>query len=188
MVRGISDYADRNKACLEKESKDRWRAFAVSNAARFVDALLRRGTLKPTSQQYDLDLTRSTLLAFRRKRNPPIPSIEFRHEGAQDLGFSHLINRRDPNPKMYLKVRATLLSGSMASEYRGQCILLNFNNHAVPGELEMGIMKFHLPASEQGLSVELQLSFPQTVTEVQLECSDDFGRSCTKHWLNPVIS
>lgn len=187
-VRGISDYADRNKARLEKRSKNAWRAFAAGNAARLVRALWQRGPVPPLSPRYDLDLTLGSLVDFRRRRVPPIPSIEFKQKGAQDLAFPRVLTRTQPNPALLLKVRAIHSNETPATGYRGQCVLENADRYVVPGaQVASGAMTFQLPASEQGLRVELQLSFPETVHEVRLDCSDEFGRSSFKVWHNQVF-
>jgi nucleoside phosphorylase len=187
MIRGISDYADRRKSALEKSSKNAWRAYAVGNAARLLRAIWQRRPHDPlSSRTLGLDLTTGSLLDLRRRRNPPVPSIEFKKAGAQDLVFPRLLSRAQPTPELRLGIRATLKDGGVADGYRGQCLVHAADFRIIPGDLSNGTMSFRLPPSEGHLAVELQLSFPTTVREVELDCVDDFGRAASKTWTNPV--
>jgi len=177
-VRGISDYADPDKERLEKASKDGWRTWAASNAARLVRAMLERGTVAPISPPYRLDLRKGP---FKRFGEPGVPRISFRHVGSQDLAFTSLLRRGAPTPALEVRVVATTDEGSPANGFRGVCLIETPDHSAVQGKAHRhGGLVFHLPASEWGLNVELLVSFASPVRAITVRCADEFGRSDTQ--------
>jgi nucleoside phosphorylase len=183
MIRGISDYADKNKSRLERESNEAWRVFASANAARLLKAILKRVPVSPLSEPYSLDLTLGSYLQFRRK---DIPSIEYKHSGAQDNFFPSLLQRNSPTPKLSLKVIVKGESNKHITEFRGLCVVESPERQIIPGEITREGMLFLLPASEWGLRVQMLLSFPVFINEISVVCNDDFQRSCEAKFTRPV--
>jgi nucleoside phosphorylase len=175
MIRGISDYADGNKTALERRSKDRWRAYAAANAARLLSALWRQGTVPPLSPDYAFDLTLGTL---NRWRQPGVPNDHIRRVGAHDLLFPTLITRSTPAPAFRLSVQARSQDGSeIGSDFVAHAIVETPARQVLPSvpARESGRV-FEISPTEWGLRLELLLSFPTAVAELQLACSDQFGR------------
>ncbi len=182
IVRGISDYADADKSELEKRSNDNWRTFAAGNAARLVKAFWRRGPTVPLSPTYQLNLERGP---FTRFRQPNVPEIDFKHTGAHDLAFPVLLDRGSPTPELALVITAVTRAGARATGFQGLCVTQTPQREVIHGrEDEPGRMEIFLPKSEWGLRVELLLSFPSSITEVEISCKDLFGRLVTAR-VNP---
>lgn len=178
MIRGISDYADENKAELEKKTKDAWRTFATANAARLLRTFWRQGSVQPISPGYELDLTLGSVTRFRQAG---VPYIGYKRVGAQDIVFSNLLNRRHPTPELTLQVTAWSRSGARALNFRGICIIESPNRTILPvQETQDGILTFQLPASEWGMETELLLSFPVAADRIKVLCKDNFQRKCEK--------
>ena len=174
MIRGISDYADKNKGKLEKATKDRWRTFCSANAARLLRTIWQRGPTAPLSPGYSLDLTTGPHTRFRQKG---IPNIEFKKRGAQDVAFPALLNRSHPNPELSVDVIAYSESNAPVSDFEGLCIVDSPNRQLVrPIARDRGGKTFRLPASEWGLKTEMLLSFRTGVRRIDVVCRDDFQR------------
>lgn len=174
MIRGISDYADENKANLEKTTKDAWRTYCAANAARLLRAIWQRGPVPPISSDYQLNLTLGPHTRFRERG---VPNIEFKYPGAQDNAFPFLLNRSQPTPDLYLEVTAESEAGLAALDFRGLCIVESPQHQFIQGNKQQdGTMIFMLPASEWGIRVELLLSFPFAVNKIKMVCRDDFQR------------
>lgn len=179
MIRGVSDYADKNKTKLEKTTKDAWRAFAAANAARLLKTIWQRVPAAPLSPSYLLNLITGPHMRFRQ---PDIPNIEYKQVGAQHIAFPHLIDRQQQStPSLTLQVTA---SGETVTEFRGQCIVTPPRRKAINGTIKGNRMTFEIPSSERGQKVELLLSFPSAIGSIEVTCKDDFGRSCTASWPN----
>jgi nucleoside phosphorylase len=177
-VRGISDYADIDKEKLEKASKDGWRTWAASNAARFVRAMLDRGTLPPISTSYQLDLKKGP---YKRFAERDVPRFSFRHVGSQNLAFTSLLRRTVATPQLDVYVTATTDAGTPASGFAGVCMVETPAHSAIRETPHTGAgLMFKLPPSEWGLNVELLVSFASPVREITVRCEDEFGRSDTK--------
>jgi nucleoside phosphorylase len=175
VVRGISDYADRDKSELERRSNDAWRTLAAGNAARLVAIFWQRGSIAPISPGYRLNLQRGS---FQQFRQGPETQIDFQLPGAHDLAFPTLLERSAPNPAITLEIAAETRAGGAATGFRGTCIVNSPDRLVVQGqETEPGRMRMSLPASEWGLRVELLLSFPTPIARLSIRCSDLFGRA-----------
>lgn len=174
MIRGISDYADENKAELEKTTKDGWRAFCAANAARLLKTIWQRGPVPPLSPGYELD---ATLGPFTLSGRNDIPNIEIKRIGAQTNTFPKLLNRSKPTPELTLEVNGRLKSGQPAPDFNSLCIVDSPQREFIsPRRRHPGGVTFILPASEWGLRVELILSFPVAVDSISISCRDDFQR------------
>lgn len=176
MIRGISDYADANKTALERGTKDAWRAFAAANAARLQLALWRTRPVPPLSPGYHLDLT---LGPRSRLRQQGVIDIEFRHVGAQDIVFPHLIGRSYPTPELFVEVDAITAAGTPPDGRRGLCVIESPERRVVEGKTTPTGMFFELPGSEWGLKVELLLSFSGACQKLVVRCQDAFKRITT---------
>ena len=174
MIRGISDYADRNKSKLEKQSKDGWRAFSVANAARLLLALWRRGPVAPISPEYQLNLAKGPRTLFRQN---DIPNIEQKAKGAQSLVFPNLIDRNQPNPELEMEVTVYDEAGLPTSVFDTFCLVESPERqtiYATPGGTGK---RFRLPGSERSLKVGLFFSSRSAVDRIKVVCRDDFQRS-----------
>jgi nucleoside phosphorylase len=174
MIRGVSDYADRNKAKLEKKTKDAWRTFCAANAARLLRTMWQRGPVPPLSPQYELNLEMGPRTRFQQ---PGIPKILFKQVGAQNVAFPNLISRGQPSPELTIEVTAYSEAGLPALDFRGLCIVESPDRLVIePDPKVEGAKRFRLPASEWGLRVELLLSFRTSVDIIKVICRDDFQR------------
>jgi len=178
MVRGISDYADTRKAYLEKKSKNFWRRYAAGNAARLVEAVLRRRPTDPLSPPYELNVTCDSNLTDLSEYDILVEAA-----GAQNLAFSHLIERREPTPALTLEIRVMDESKISLLPDRGVCV---FNANSRPERIEPKVLRkkramaFSLPRSEIGIRAKLLLAFTNQVKEVEIKCIDEFSRHTKK--------
>jgi hypothetical protein len=102
VVRGISDYADKNKSELEHASKDGWREFAAGNAARALRWIINRDQGPPSCGPIVLEPSaasaEATLHFFGNHYRAEV--------GAQHLYFENLIDRPGPTPAFRLTLRS----------------------------------------------------------------------------------
>lgn len=175
MIRGISDYADKNKSKLENTTKDAWRTFSAANAARLLHKIWERGPLPPLSPSYQLNMMPGPHTRFRQ---PGVPGdLEIKRVGAQNIAFPNLIARSEATPELYLEVVALSESGEPVPDFRAVCVIespkrqfLNPVRFTDVGQL------FILPASQWGLRVELLLSLSTPADKIKVICRDDFQR------------
>jgi hypothetical protein len=175
MIRGVSDYADKNKTALEKKSKDQWRAFAAANAARLLQTIFRSVPQPPVSPGYELDGTPDFIARFRKKG---IPNIENKEGGAQNIAFPNLLSRRASTPELSIEVTTIPSLKGNASKCKGLIILNTKPIQWIEGtiNLDAGLV-FRLPESEKGYDAELLLSFRKAVKQISVTCEDDFNRT-----------
>lgn len=176
-IRGISDYADENKSKLETSSNDAWRKYAAGNAARLLNRYLALRPFEPLSPSYELNLTWNCDLA--RIRRATGQSLEYPGKDHQHLVFSRLISRREPSPKLEIRVVPRFSDGRICTAYRAGCVVTPEPPRILSPEQNEGESYFDIDASESGLDVELLLAFDQPVNMIEISCKDAFGRNIT---------
>jgi hypothetical protein len=175
MVRGVSDYADAHKSALEKKSKDQWRAFAASNAARFLQTYFRSVPQSPVSSGYVLDGAPDFLARFRQKG---IPNIENKATGAQNIAFPHLLTRQTSTPALRITVATIPALKKNDSTSKGLIVLDTNPVQWIGGAINLdGELVFWLPERERGYHAELLLTFGKAVRQISITCEDDFKRT-----------
>jgi nucleoside phosphorylase len=173
MIRGISDYADENKASLDKRTKGGVRKYAAQNAARFLLALWEREYAPPVSEKLNLD----TDLGPVGSLGPLVASRRYVLK-AQNLCFSKLLHRETGTPA--LKITAVgRLAGKPLIPLRAECIVHHHDGHSSLRTHTSGkaCIEFCLPPAAAPQRVEVFLVYRKEVECVDFNCEDLFGRS-----------
>lgn len=184
MIRGISDNADSQKSSLEAKSKQEWRTFATTNAARLFAMLLDRGPVEPSFADIQVSLSHHGLAPFRA-RGVPIDSALLVTD-TQNLSFSDFLRLDGPTPELFVDVSATDGSGRTVLPEKAVCMVGSTQRKTVwPSKLSGEAIRFTLPPSGPGLKAELLLAFPEVMKEVSVHCHDSFGRSAVGIFNSP---
>ncbi len=168
-VRAISDYADGNKATLEKESRDAWRRFAAENAARLVQRLIRRRQDPSIALAPSLDMTpgrpRDLVAALGR---------DFSDGPATQLHWFPRLFHSQSMPSFTLTVRGSSRGGlqgvGLLHHLRGNGAERVQRREAVSGEIRFEVER---SAEPQWIGLALRL---RKSSRISLVLTDEFGR------------
>lgn len=179
LIRGASDYSTASKSDLEQKSKNAWRRYAAGNAARLLALLLLRRPLEPVSRPFDLNMQQGPLTDLGDQVDflPGSP-------GEQTLLFTHLLGRAGPTPGFALEVRAFHSSHAPLEPEKARCLIHTQSSMTAvdPQPTSQNSVVFSVPRTEESMEVKLFLRFKTNVNQLQVVCSDEFGRQTKKVW------
>ena len=184
VVRGISDYADEDKAALEADTKDGWRRYAAQNAARFVLALIRsrpetaEGYRPVATPAYPMLLHPDTTGICLRAM------IRARETGMVALAFNPFVVCADGLPATALTFEARHADGTAAQ-------FTDFLLHQPDDKLVLATaqdtprVSCRLERSGEPPALELLVGLPAADIRIELTAADEFGRTTRAAWPQP---
>jgi nucleoside phosphorylase/pimeloyl-ACP methyl ester carboxylesterase len=186
VVRGISDFADEDKAELEEEFKDGWRRYAAQNAARFLLEVIHRrpetaAGYRPVARPtFPMDPHTESALLCRQA------NIHARERGMRTLAFTPFMLCADGLPELDLSLEAHRADGSPVPFAD---VLLR---HADPSGGVL-LRKQGLPKVEQHFkrtgdppALELLAGLPEEAVAISVTAKDEFGREIRAQWRSPT--
>ena len=186
VVRGISDFADEEKAALEKDTKDGWRRWAAQNAARFALRLVEcrpsiaEGYCPVGLPSYSLQPHRDSAAICLKAR------IIAREKGMRALAFSPFLNGQDGIAATQLTFEAVDVDGARSAF--ADFLLRHSDDYRVLKRTQgQGYVTHRLERTGELPPLELLVGLPASVTTINLTAIDEFGRTARTVWSPNVM-
>ncbi len=182
IVRGISDYADKQKAGLDRKFKDGWRRFAMQNASRLALATI-TGRAEIDDESY---------------RPLPGPHFDMRHAvnssqrcseagvmataaGAAAMAFPSAISWSSGTPKVDVEVSATAKGGAPLTFSQG--LIRQGEDHTPLAKgTQLPALKCTIARTGTPLPLSLFLALPSAPERITFRLADEFGREAAGTW------
>lgn len=183
IVRGISDYADEDKAAIEKDFKDGWRRFSMENAVRLVlTMIMNRRKIDETYLPLPgpkVDLVH----APNSWEKCAAAGIYAKGAGATAIAFQRLISWPAGTPELQMTIEATGLDGQPI-EFE-QAVVAPAGGMQIKA-LHTGRMKleYKVPRSDDPPPLEGFFALKSAPARIKLKFLDEFNRKYSEVWLS----
>jgi len=181
IVRGISDYADEDKAQTEREFKDGWRRFSMANAVRLALTMI---VERPVIDESYCPLARPVIDLAHSPKSWELcaaAGIRANSPGATAIAFPKLISWEAGTPQAKIVVKATGAKGESivldqakiapAHEANGAVVLTN-----------QTVLKTKIERSNSPKPLAMYLALPVPPQRIEVTVRDEFEREDCATW------